>query len=68
MTHRAMGSTPPSLSLLSYLAPAFPGTMPASPAITAAAVMMHVVVYTLTIPQSPHHFMVLVAQNPRQKK
>lgn len=45
-------------------APAFPGAVPASPALTVAAVA----VCTLTVPQPPHHLVVLVAQDPGQEK
>lgn len=40
--------------------------MPASPPL--ALVMRVVMVRTLTVPQPPHHLVVLVAQHPRQKE
>lgn len=58
----------PFSSVTSLLAPAFPGTMPASSTFTAASVVMCVVLCILTVSQAPHHLMVLVAQHPRQEK
>lgn len=48
--------------------PVFPGTMPASPAFPAAAVVMRELLRALTVSQPPHHLMVFVAQHPRQEK
>lgn len=48
----------PSPSLL-------PGAVPASPALSA---VMRVVLRALTVPQPPHHLVVLVSQDSRQEK
>lgn len=69
-TGSGLNDVPPlKVCLVVWLStPAFSSTMPASPAFPTATVLLYVVVCTKTVPQPPHHLMVLVAQQPRQEK
>lgn len=60
---------PPTVCRQVWLSgPAFPSAMPASPALSAAAVVMGMVMRPRTLPQPLHHFMVFVTKHPRQKE